>query len=602
MNVLNANATKRDAKQYLLRFKDSRSKAVSQAGIPARNTGNSNPLERVGINLGGLYDSTRSIAESPQFSRQDTRTEAEPLVSQQQMHVALVCLRSPQDIDDATLDGVALTLSQLVQLDMRIVIVLDTNASAASGQTAPIAAASRVATEQAQRLNVCLSRHSAAGARLLHGTIGADGTTQKRNGFVELPKMILDPLRRSVIPIIPALGYTRSGFKVALSAPKVMTALTQTLSGIMRDLRSEMGGEGPTSLDRIIMLDSLGGIPSKAREGAAHVFINLEQEFKDIQRELNAFEQTSPAATNYERSAGPYEQHRINLRTLQACLSMLPSASSALIITPEEAASSSRKTDNEDSVIGAGTRRQKNILIHNLLTNRAAVSSSLPAARMQLSKAFDDDKPALPVRPNSTLVKRGMPVTIIPDTRQGRGWQLPQTGSTVLDLETDPRIDLSRLVYLIEDSFRRNLNVRHYLDRIRNRTAGIIIAGSYEGGAILTWEQPPGTSDPSRLVPYLDKFAVLASSQGSSGVADILFQSMVRTCFPDGVCWRSRKDNPVNKWYFERADGHYQIPDTNWTMFWTGKGIVEDQKRWEDYLGVCSSVGASWADVKKVMD
>lgn len=174
----------------------------------------------------------------------------------------------------------------------------------------------------------------------------------------------------------------------------------------------------------------------------------------------------------------------------------------------------------------------------------------------------------------------------------------PSSGQSSLDIGTDAQVDLPRLVHLIEDSFRRKLDVQHYLSRIHGRTAGLIIAGAYEGGAILTWEQPPGTSDPGRLVPYLDKFAVLSSSQGSAGVADILFQAMVRTGFPQGVCWRSRKDNPVNKWYIERADGHWQIPGTSWTMFWTGEGVVENQERWEDYVGVCRSIQASWADVK----
>ena len=125
---------------------------------------------------------------------------------------------------------------------------------------------------------------------------------------------------------------------------------------------------------------------------------------------------------------------------------------------------------------------------------------------------------------------------------------------------------------LIEDSFRRKLDLPHYLARIQNRVAGLIIAGSYEGAAILTWESSP--HHPDRLVPYLDKFAVKSSSQGSAGVADILFQAMVRSCFPGGVCWRSRQDNPVNKWYFERAEGHWRIPGTGWTMFWTGEGVV----------------------------
>lgn len=67
-------------------------------------------------------------------------------------------------------------------------------------------------------------------------------------------------------------------------------------------------------------------------------------------------------------------------------------------------------------------------------------------------------------------------------------------------------------------------------------------------------------------------------------------------CFV-GVCWRSRSDNPVNKWYFERCDGSWKIPGTGWTMFWTGRGIVENEQKWKDYVGVCENIPASLAPV-----
>jgi amino-acid N-acetyltransferase len=180
------------------------------------------------------------------------------------------------------------------------------------------------------------------------------------------------------------------------------------------------------------------------------------------------------------------------------------------------------------------------------------------------------------------------------------------------------------LVELIEDSFRRKLDAHHYLDRIRGRVAGLIIAGDYEGGAICTWETPPNLKttpppDSPLWVPYLDKFAVLTSSQGSGGVADIVWGALTRTCFPNGLVWRSRTSNPVNKWYFERAVGMWNLPDGEWTMFWTTEGVVEewakrleeskafakeavgeqDMTRWDAYFGVCSGVPPSWADNKK---
>jgi amino-acid N-acetyltransferase len=32
--------------------------------------------------------------------------------------------------------------------------------------------------------------------------------------------------------------------------------------------------------------------------------------------------------------------------------------------------------------------------------------------------------------------------------------------------------------------------------------------------------------------------------------------------------WRSRADNPVNKWYFERSNGFMTSTDGKWKLFW----------------------------------
>jgi amino-acid N-acetyltransferase len=172
---------------------------------------------------------------------------------------------------------------------------------------------------------------------------------------------------------------------------------------------------------------------------------------------------------------------------------------------------------------------------------------------------------------------------------------------------TDKCIDLPRLVHLIEDSFGRKLDVDDYLNRVNENLAGVIIAGEYEGGAILTWEKPEGLDDQTayeqgRYVPYLDKFAVLRKSQGSGGCADIVFNAMVRGCLPDGVSWRSRKDNPVNKWYFERSLGTSKLSGCNWTMFWTTPNLDNQSPILRDYESVCRGVEPSWADNKHILD
>lgn len=603
MDVLSANATKRDAKQYLARFKPPKPQPAKSIQVPdaqeernARHRRDQDRLDRMGVNLGGLYVPSRAIADSPQFTRQEAREKASA-TARQTLHVALVCLRAPELLDDASMEGLATTLSQLVKLDMRIVLVLDGQ----SGDLLSMKARRTAFEDQAERLSQAIGRHSSEVPRFITGALGIvepspGGKAEKIS--VTMPELIMEPLKRGIVTVLPSLAYTSEGQLISVEAGDTMAALTRELSGLHRENArdGEPQNTQQASLDRIIVLDEAGGIPSKSRGNNAHVFINLEQEFDDIESELSEY---STACSRSEQTRF-YTQHQSNLRMLNRCLALLPSASSALIISPQEAASSSQKGDTHEPTIGAGTRRQKNTLIHNLLTNKPMVSSSLPTARLPSTESSTAGAPPAPAT-TATLVKRGMPVAIIPPADRHLGWQPPISTSSdhhpPLTLETDPRVDFARLVHLIENSFRRRLDVTHYLTRIHNRTAGLIVAGSYEGAAILTWEQPPHTSDdPSRLVPYLDKFAVLQSSQGSSGVADILFQAMVRTAFPQGVCWRSRQDNPVNKWYFERAEGSWRIPGTQWTMFWTGRGVVEEgMGRWEDYVGVCRGVEPSWA-------
>ncbi|CAK4030837.1 Amino-acid acetyltransferase, mitochondrial [Lecanosticta acicola] len=606
VNVLNANATRRDAKQYLSRFKQpEKSNAEPKPDLyalleerNARHRKDQDRLDRLGVNLGGLYAPARAIANSPRFTQQDEvrKQSISAPVQQQEIHVALACLRAPEDIDDATIDGLARTLAQLVRLDMRIVLVLDTNGH---GPINPgdVRALRKLLAQQADRLCDAIDRHNAEGGRSVPNAL--EVTDNDGDIHVTLPDLLMDPLRRGMIPIVPTMAYTGAGQVVPVSVLDIMTGLTRHIIGTDKHSQTSKASEDEhVQLDRIILLDSVGGIPSKDRGDGAHVFINLEQEFDDIAEELSEY--AAESKENPDSQIGPwvFRQHQKNMFAVRKCLELLPPSSSALIVSPSEAASASRSAASlQATPISTGTRRQRNPLIHNLLTNKPLISSSLPTARLTTSP--DDQSAHLNV---ATVLRRGMPLKVIPAARRGQGWQRPKNGFTTLSLEDDPRVDLRRLVHLIEDSFRRKLNVKHYLNRVQNRIAGVIVAGDYEGGAILTWEMPPGVNDPNRLVPYLDKFAVLQTSQGSSGVADIVFQAMVRSCFPDGVCWRSRKDNPVNKWYLERATGTWKIPNSNWTMFWTGDDVVEGEQKWSDYVGVCSHIAASWADDGKKPD
>ncbi|POW01177.1 hypothetical protein PSTT_12664, partial [Puccinia striiformis] len=127
-----------------------------------------------------------------------------------------------------------------------------------------------------------------------------------------------------------------------------------------------------------------------------------------------------------------------------------------------------------------------------------------------------------------TLIRKGLPIKVI------RG----------ID-----NLDLVKLGELLEKSFKKTLDYQRYFDRLRTRLRFVIIAGDYQAAAIVTNE---GISDKEPIV-YLDKFAVLPSYKGKEyGIGE-----------PVDLVWRSRSDNPVNRWYFERSNGFIKLPPSH---------------------------------------
>lgn len=592
------------------------------------------------------------MEQNPTFSQYRKVEDTTGMGEQQAHHLALVKLVSPEALDDCALRGIGLTLSQLCRLSMTPCVVLDCRSYVRElGQFAW----RQEMTSQAERLAKAIEKSSGSRVRILDNVYSLFDSTSPPGIFSR--KLLMSPIRRGQIPIILPLAYSEETQAVRkISAQQAILTLTREFAGFnsgplraggpATTARRPESIQQQTSLDRLIILDPQGGIPRPSGWRSNHVFLNMEQEYDDVRKELldhiegaRPFSSTHPTTSeeqasrpcpsglhasspqvhherpaqdvvtrhlipprSYEDQAPGHDlrQHLENLDLVREVLTYLPASSSAIVTTPLEAARSSRSSAQPPSISAVGTRTQKNPLIHNLLTDKPAYSASLPIGRLG---RWNDPGNAPPVVATPTFAKRGMPLTMIPDPRV-RPWTVYRHDEPRLKL-TDPRIDLPRLVYLIEDSFNRKLDVEHYLNRVNDRVAGLIIAGEYEGGALFTWETPPGASasEPRRQVPYLDKFAVLKRSQGAGGVADIVFNAMVRGCFPNGVCWRSRRDNPVNKWYFERARGTWQLPGTNWAMFWTTEGVeAGDGQIFKDYGAVCRGVEPSWADQSTVAD
>lgn len=558
-------------------------------------------------------DRSRALTEAPRFEQgRHPHAEHEAAAKQDASHVAIVKLRNPQDLDHAILSGLARTLYQLRSLGLLSIVVLDCGAEA-----------SRELVED-QALNFCeaLDSHSKPSSKFLQSIAvasGQDDGAHAGSPFAAKGYRIDDngqlwkAISRGLIPVLPALARQDdiSAAKGA-DANQLVLALTKYISGMQfEDTGIDCDGDAGSqakrpqkmaTVERIIILDPLGGTLVPGENRTPLRFVNLEQEYDGLVGRLTASLKLS--ADGEKQDEKPAMVHALNLGLARDALSLLPPSSSTLITSPSAAANTGLHTlssgagssKNHETVFEfdgmVTTRRRKNPLLHNLLTDKPVQSSSLPSQRA-VAGAQDSRGASLQAAP-ATLVKRGMPLTIYPNPHT-TPWTPPLPGESRLRL-TDNCIDLPRLVYLIEDSFGRKLDVQDYLTRVNDKLAGVIIAGEYEGGAILTWEVPDGPGEKDRLVPYLDKFAVLRSRQGSGGVADIVFNAMVGECFPQGVCWRSRKDNPVNKWYFERSSGTRKLPDTKWSMFWTTPNLGNDSRRLQDYEFICRQVEPSWLD------
>ncbi|KAF8473925.1 hypothetical protein BDZ91DRAFT_712838 [Kalaharituber pfeilii] len=652
LSILKSSSTKREAKSYLQRFTpaakkvvqaaahsripDSSLQAPSSAEIKQELSPSSllmpvNHKVRTGEWIQRILSLQQKI--TPLDFTYATASIADfftPEITEDQIHLALVKIRQIQDIDDATLHGIGKTLVKLKKLGLLATVVIDP--SSVEPAESGIVGWRKALQIQVERVVLAIER-ARGWARSVDGACSVNtknkSSTKEEEVLVALPNLIIAPLSHGTTPVIAPIAYDGNQKSVAVNADSIILALTRLLSAEQIECKPNTALAEPSllSVDRIIYIDPLGGIPSKDRpNNSAHVFLNLQQEYESVREELMApmTDESSHRATMLsskllEEKKTPVpartpdtvffrrEQniHLQNLTTLRIALSMLPSNSSAMITTPAAAATASNtkpsttnasarsnikfdtQNPSQKPVSSGKALADRNPLIHNLLTDKPVFSSSLPIS-----------SPSSPYTTTTTLLKHGIPLSILTNPAY------PATNEKIFKL-TDGTIDLDRLVYLIEDSFGRKLDVENYLARVDKNIAGLIVAGEYEGAAIVTWETDgllgrDGNKQMSgyKKVPYLDKFAVLRKSQGSGGVADVVFKAMVMGVFPGhGIVWRSRVENVVNKWYFERAKGSFKVPGTGWTMFWTGgsrDGVGADQEKFEQYMNICKNVRPSF--------
>ena len=308
----------------------------------------------------------------------------------------------------------------------------------------------------------------------------------------------------------------------ALARGMVEAAALDTPATVGEDSPSYSFGEVDLTPLRLMIITREGGVPSYARHGMPHLLVNLTSEYQYIHETFDP------------RWKSAHPTSLSNLKLARTCLAYMPPTSSAVIVS----------------------HRSPSSLIGNLITNRPAVSSSLPHALLQGNRKLTPDTP--------TLLRRGLPIRVV---------------RAVSELDKD------KMKALLEQSFRRELDEGAFWARMERDLDFVIIAGDYAGAAIVTREAcPAGTPRAVAPITYLDKFAVLPAHQGD-GTVDFLWVALHDETYglglpfsanPNGgkegkgegrdLVWRSRADNPVNKWYFERSTGHLRQGD--WVLFW----------------------------------
>lgn len=461
---------------------------------------------------------------------------------------ALVKIQGP--FTDHQLQSVCRGIQYLQRMGLVSVVVIDRDdVPPSESDDADIAEAQRTLMLRDVERCVDMLTRARAPARPILSTVarmGADGGV-----FVEAEG--LDHIRRTVeegeIPVLMPVALDEGCRSRRINANRVLAALAQKMSepaagapggsagpegagasegGVAGGVVGEGAGEGGAGVRkgmdltpvRLLVINREGGIPSYARSGLPHLSINLASELDFISSTWREeWRQSHPTAL-------------ANLNLADECLAHMPRGASALIVS----------------------HRSPAALIANLITNKPAHSASLPHSLLEQSEGrITPDTP--------TLIRKGLPVEIVRDLAE---------------------IDRTRLTGLLERSFGRKLNQEKYFSRLEKDLDFIIVIGDYVAAAIVTKEGP------GRDICYLDKFAVLPENQGD-GTVDFLWVALRDETYGLGLLdamnpsigslrgvgqgkdlvWRSRSNNPVNKWYFERSNGSLTCGERGeWKLFW----------------------------------
>jgi amino-acid N-acetyltransferase len=533
VSILRSNPSARDAKSYLASF-GARPRPVTVSKHP--------PLR--------LPD--------PQVI-QNAQPKPSPIVSSilDPVHhkTALVKVQGP--FSDRQLDSIARGMVYLQKLGLFSVIVVEQD-RVPRGEEGE----RDVILEETTRVVEALEKQGAKTRPVLGAVVrlGPGPDTATRNSYAPVPEAhtlpsdlapIRSALRAGEIPVLSPFALDSFCRSSRVDANDVIAALAR---GMVEVAENDCGQKPVETVSRpeidvdltpmrLMIINREGGVPSYARSGLPHLLVNLEAEYKYIHDTFqSSWKTTHPTSLS-------------NLALAHTCLAYMPPSSSAIMVN----------------------HRAPSSLIGNLITNKPAVSSSLPHALLQGNRSLTSNTP--------TLFRRGLSVEVIRDCAN---------------------IDKAKMTRLLEQSFGRELDSDAFYTRLEKTLDFIIIAGDYAGAAVVTRETS-STNPSTPPIVYLDKFAVLPSHQGD-GTVDFLWVALHDETYGLGLpfsvnlnggkegcgegqdlVWRSRSNNPVNKWYFERSSGHVRMGD--WVLFW-----CDGEKRLQTEEGRRASAGLSYVE------
>lgn len=573
LSVLESHPSARDSRFYLRNFDPSSQRVPRPADEedlsaflpPDLETPTTAFSTTIPPSIAGLASSTLPPEESVKV--QGKRAVAtELLTSPASRHTALVKVQGP--FSDRQLESIADGMVYLKKLGLVSIVVMDHEDWAEDERRLQHLDDKRRREEvlrlrdhmkrETLRFSAMLERKGGTSRPLLEGVLCVKGaafedvfapiasTSSAPNPyeaplptdlFVDSLSGIRSAIRQGEIPVIPPVASDERCFAFCVSANDAVRAISsgladsQKAAGLRYEADARLSNDVDLTPVRLMVINREGGIPSPARNGDPHLSINLAAEYDHI-RDTFVWQQSHPTAL-------------ANLTLIRDCLAHLPRSASGVLVS----------------------HRSPKSLIANLITNKPALSPSLA----------HDSLPRRNMAHQPTIVRHGLPIRVYRKMDD---------------------VDEDKLTHLLEASFGKTLDRQPFYDRMRRDLDFCIVAGDYSGVAIVTNEiarspEPPfAPLEGAKPVAYLDKFAVLPSLQGD-GTVDFLWGALRDESWglglldalnpnPGGLqgqgiardlVWRSRSNNPVNKWYFDRSTGFFNIPPpkgaaTGFSLFW----------------------------------